>query len=76
MTWDDEARARVAGMKRAGMTNKQIAERLGTTPGMVSNVASKAKAYCKLVHRTGKARNSAGRLALARWHACAIEELT
>ena len=33
--WTPEERALAAGMKRAGMTNKQIAKRLGRTPQAV-----------------------------------------
>lgn len=44
MTWDDETRARAAGMKRAGMTNKQIAVRLGVTERSVAHICSKAGA--------------------------------
>lgn len=36
MKWDPETAARAAGMKRAGFTNKQIAERLGKTISSVS----------------------------------------
>lgn len=50
MTWDDETRARAAGMKRAGMTNKQIAVRLGVTERSVAHICSKAGAYRRLDH--------------------------
>ncbi len=55
MTWDDETRARAAGMKRAGMTNRQIADRLGVTVAAVQNQCKKQKAYRWLDHRTGGA---------------------
>ena len=53
MTWDDETKARAAGMKRAGMTNKQIAERMGCTVPAVRQVCSRIGAYRRLDHRTG-----------------------
>jgi transposase len=53
MTWDDETKARAAGMKRAGMTNKQIAERLGCTLKQAIHICGKMKAYRRLDHRTG-----------------------
>jgi transposase len=54
MIWDDETKARAAGMKRAGMTNKQIAARLGTTVAAVTSVCHKAKAYRRLNHSGGQ----------------------
>ena len=53
MTWDDETRARAAGMKRAGMTNKQIAARLGTTASSVAHACSRIGAYRRLDHARG-----------------------
>lgn len=53
MIWDDETRARAAGMKRAGMTNKQIAAWLGTTASAVENICHKMKAYRRLDHTGG-----------------------
>lgn len=51
--WSDEDKTLIAGMKRAGMTNKAIAERMGTTPGMIEQIRSKRKAYRRLDHKGG-----------------------
>lgn len=54
----DEERALLAGMKRAGMTTKQIAARLGWTPGRVQREALKLKAYARLDHKPGRLHKS------------------
>ena len=76
MKWDDEARARVAGMKRAGMTTKQIAERMGVTPSTIGNMCSKVKAYSRLDHSRGRMAKSRGRLMSACLSPASPEELT
>jgi len=56
MIWTDEDKAVAAGMKRAGMTAKQIAARLGRSIPDVRNQCRKVKAFCHLDHRPGNAR--------------------
>jgi len=77
MTWDDETRARAAGMKRAGMTNKQIADRLGTTAAAVSKACGMIGAYRRLNHAGGGNFNGEAPTRLIRYvgHGT-IEDLT
>jgi len=43
LVWDEEMVARAAGMKRAGFSNKVIAERLGVTEKAVQGRMHRAK---------------------------------
>jgi len=56
MIWTDEDKAVAAGMKRAGMTAKQIAARMGTTVGDVQRQCRKVKAFSRLDHLGGSAK--------------------
>lgn len=49
-TWTDEDRALIAGMKRAGISNKAIAERMGATERSIAHVVATVKAYRRLDH--------------------------
>lgn len=46
--WNTEMVARAAGLKRAGFTNKEIAERLGVTKNAVAARMHLAKAHARL----------------------------
>lgn len=48
--WTDEDLARIAGMKRAGMSSKAIAERMGTTVSAINKLRAKTGAYARLDH--------------------------
>jgi len=48
MIWTDETRAIAAGMRRAGMTTQQIADRLGTTRSVVQHAQRRSGAKRKL----------------------------
>ncbi len=52
--WTEEEIATLAGMKRAKMTNKQIAARLGKTDNQVRRQLAKIKAYRNLDHKRGQ----------------------
>lgn len=54
--WDAEMVARAAGLKRAGFTNKTIAERLGVTEKAVKGRMHKAKARVRLDGKGGIGR--------------------
>jgi len=49
----EEQKTILAGMKRAGMTNSQIAKRLGVTERAVKRNASAIKASKSLTHKAG-----------------------
>ena len=51
--WTAEDLAIVASMKRAKMTNRDIAKRLGRTEGAIMQACHKLKAYRRLDHRRG-----------------------
>jgi hypothetical protein len=51
--WDAELVARAAGLKRAGFTNKTIAERLGVTEHAIKARMCKVKAYARLDGKSG-----------------------
>lgn len=51
--WTAEDLAIVAGMKRAKMTNRDIAKRLGRTEGAILQACHKLKAYRRLDHHSG-----------------------
>ena len=51
--WDAEMVARAAGLKRAGFTNKAIAEKLGVTAKAVIGRMSKAGARVRLDGKGG-----------------------
>lgn len=53
LVWDEEMVARAAGMKRAGFSNKVIAERLGVTEQAVQGRMHRAKARVRLDGRGG-----------------------
>lgn len=55
---DDETRARIAGMKRAGITMAEIAKRLGLTLAEVRRISRAAGAYTHLDHRRGGPRRN------------------
>jgi transposase len=62
--WDEEMLARAAGMKRAGMTNKDIAARLGVSVGSVIGRMSRAGAKRRLDGRGGRSRAISNRRTL------------
>lgn len=62
--WDEEMVARAVGMKRAGMTNKDIAERLGVSIGSVVGRMNRAKAKRRLDGRGGRSRAISNRRTL------------
>lgn len=64
--WTDEMLAIAAGMKRAGLSNKVIAERLGVSVHAVSNRLNRAKATRRLDKRPGGQRPMSQRLDLNR----------
>lgn len=51
--WDAEMVARAAGLKRAGFTNKTIAEKLGVTEKAIKARMHKAKARVRLDGKSG-----------------------
>lgn len=53
MIWTHEALAIAAGMKRAGLSNRAIARRLGCTPKAVSMRLHRAKAKRRLDGHSG-----------------------
>lgn len=64
--WTEEMLAIAVGMKRAGLSNKAIAERLGITAHAVSSRLSRAKATRRLDKRPGGTRPASQRLDLNR----------
>lgn len=64
--WTDEMVAIAAGMKRAGLSNKAIAERLGISVRAVAGRMSRAGAKRRLDGRTGLRGAGAQRLYLDR----------
>lgn len=52
--WTDEEKALAAGMRRSGMTAKQIAARLGCTPSEAARRCRKLGAYARLDHKPGR----------------------
>jgi transposase len=61
--WDEEMLARAAGMKRAGMTNKDIAARLGVSVGSVVGRMNRAGAKRHLDgHKGGRTHISSRRI--------------
>lgn len=66
--WTEEMVALATGMKRAGMTNKAIAERLGVTERAVAQRMHRAKVRRRLNGNTGGrvGPRDRGRLLLAR----------
>jgi transposase len=62
--WDEEMVARAVGMKRAGMTNKDIAARLGVSIGSVIGRMSRAGAKRRLDGRGGATRTVSNRRTL------------
>lgn len=65
--WTDEMTAIAAGMKRAGLSNKAIAARLGTTVPAVSGRMQQTGAKRRLDGRGGNRVAPAGRIALSRF---------
>ena len=53
--WTPEMDATVAGMKRAGLRQRMIAERLGLPVTAIQDRARKLGAYAKLDHKQGPA---------------------
>ena len=51
--WDAEMVARAAGLKRAGFSNKAIAEKLGVTEKAIKARMHKAKARVRLDGKSG-----------------------
>lgn len=51
--WTEEDLAIVAGMKRAGIPNRDIAKRLGRSEAATAQACQKLKAYRRLDHRRG-----------------------
>lgn len=49
----DEDKARIVGMKRAGIRVRVIAERFGVTESAIANVCSRARAFHRLDHKSG-----------------------
>ena len=54
--WTDEMKAVAAGMKRAGISNTTIAERLGVTPASISNKIFRLGAHATLIKRGKKSK--------------------
>jgi len=52
--WTEEMKTLAVGMKRAGMSNKAIAARLGTTPKAVGSMTAKLKARRRLDGKGGQ----------------------
>lgn len=64
--WTEEMLAIAVGMKRAGLSHKAIAERLGVTVCAVANRLNRAKARRRLDKRPGGSRPMSQRLDLNR----------
>ena len=62
--WDDELVARAVGLKRAGFSNQQIADKLGKPLGSVKVRLAKAGAKRRLTGTGGRGKAPVGRIML------------